>query len=96
MDVRFHTGVEQRDNEEYLQLKRVQVDITCKKMKNSFDHLFHDQAISDNVNSVMNESSELIFNEIRKEFGTARGRIVRNLLAPLFERYPYRTLFAAE
>lgn len=96
MKVKFQTTVETRNNEDYLKLEKVIMDITCKRMKNNFESLFQDKAISDNVNGVLNENHELIFQEMRKEFGNARGRIVRNLLAPVFERFPYRMMFAEE
>lgn len=96
MDVKFQTSVESRNGDDYLKLNKVELNITCRKMRNNFDNLFKDKAISNNVNNVLNESSELIFNEIRGAFGEARGRIVRNLLAPVFDKFPYRILFAEE
>lgn len=96
MDVKFHTAVESRNGDDYLKLNKVGLSITCRKMRNNFDNLFKDKAISNNVNNVLNESSELIFSEIRGAFGEARGKIVRNLLAPVFDKFPYRMLFAEE
>lgn len=96
MRVRFHTDVETRENEDYLKLKKVSLNITCKKMYTDFEQLFKDKALNDNVSAVLNDNSELVFNELRKEFGRARGIIVRNLLAPMFEKFPYRMMFADE
>lgn len=60
----------------------------------SFGNLFNDATISSNLNTILNQSSDLIFNEIKHPFGVARGKIVQKLIAPIFEMFPYKKLFA--
>lgn len=65
-------------------------------MISQFDNLFNDPVLSKNINKVMNDNSMILFNEVRALFGLERGKIVKNWMAPLFAKYPYRMLFAAE
>lgn len=62
-------------------------------MYTHFDHLFQDDAISDNANSLMNQYHEALFGEIRHSFGQARSAILMKILKPLFSKYPYRMWF---
>lgn len=63
-------------------------------MRTDFDNLFNDAELSKNINTVLNANGVLLFNEVRHTFGVERGKIVRNLITPLFDKYPYRMLFA--
>lgn len=60
----------------------------------SFGNLFNDEALSTNLNTILNQNSVLVFNEIKHPFGVARGKVVQLFLKSIFEKFPYRKLFA--
>lgn len=68
----------------------------CSNMHTQFENLFNDAALSKNINAVLNDNALLLFNEVRHTFGVERGKIIRNHISPLFEKIPYRMLFADE
>lgn len=63
------------------------------RMYTNFENLFQNKAISDNANSLMNESQEALFAEIRQSYGKARSVVLLRLLKPAFLKYPYRMWF---
>lgn len=63
-------------------------------MQMKLSDLFASKELSDNINSIFNDNSELMFNEMKTEFGLARGKVIQKLISPIFEMFPYRKLFA--
>lgn len=94
MIVKLKTKVENRNDEDYLVIKKVNVLIEVKKMYSDFSNLFSNMGLSDNTNSLLNEYQEQLFVEIRHSFGIARGNVLQKYLSPLFAEIPYRKLFA--
>lgn len=63
-------------------------------MNMEFTNLFNDKALSDNMNSVINQNEKLLFPEIKRSFGIARGGILTKYFNKFFDQIPYRMLFA--
>lgn len=63
-------------------------------MNLNFSNLFNDAELSANINGIFNENHKLMFNEIRHALGKVRGKFMKKYMEPLFNTFPYRTLFA--
>lgn len=60
----------------------------------NLDNLFNNKALSDNMNAIFNENHQLIFNEIQKPVEESFEKILRDIIQPVFDKFPYKNLFA--
>lgn len=94
MTIKLKTKVLSRDGSDYLQVKKVNMQIKVKRMHTHFENLFSELGLSENTNALMNEYQEQLFAEISGSFATARAELLQALLAPVFDAFPYQQFFA--
>lgn len=94
MDVTLHTSVKTIDNEDYLEVESVTVEVNAKTMTVNFTNLFHDRALSDNMNAVLNDNSKLLIQEFRPSIKHSFEVVLNQFIPPIFQKFPYRRFFA--
>lgn len=58
------------------------------------DNLFNNKALSDNMNAIFNENYQLIFKEVQAPIEESFEKILRDIIQPVFDKFPYKQLFA--
>lgn len=66
----------------------------CFRLRMNMDNLFNNKELSDNMNAVFNQNHELIFNEVQEPVEKSFEKIVREIVQPVFDKFPYNELFA--
>lgn len=96
MHVTLHTSVVTRptDGEDFLKVDSVSVEVNAQTMKLNFTNLFKDKALSDNMNSVLNDNSKMLIQEFRPSIAHSFEVVLNSFIPPIFERFPYRMFFA--
>lgn len=59
------------------------------------DNLFNNKALSENMNAIFNENHQLIFKEVQPSIEESFEKILRDIIQPVFDKFPYNELFAA-
>lgn len=59
------------------------------------DNLFNNKVLSDNMNAIFNENHQLIFKEVQPSIEESFEKILRDIIQPVFDKFPYSDLFAA-
>lgn len=95
MKVILHTSVQTHadDNEDYLHVNSVSVAVNAKHMHINFTNLFNDKAISDNMNALINENSDVLIQEFRPSIARSFQGVLTEFIPPIFEKFPYRMFF---
>lgn len=60
----------------------------------NMENLFNNKALSDNMNAIFNENYQLIFKEVQKPVEESFEKILRDIIQPVFDKFPYNELFA--
>lgn len=93
----LHTSVDTRSingkDEDYLHVDSVSVAVNAQSMDLNFTNLFKDKALSDNMNSVLNDNSQLLIQEFRPSIAHSFEVVLNKFIPPIFERFPYRMFF---
>lgn len=73
------------------------VTIQPEKMRYQFDDLFDgDERLGGEINKVMNENWQSIFNDVRDGYERSFGLIFKGLADSLFGRVPIKEIFILE
>ncbi|GJQ81234.1 hypothetical protein Trydic_g20453 [Trypoxylus dichotomus] len=73
------------------------VTIKPEKMQYQFDNLFDgDERLGSEINKVINENWESIYNDVKGGYEKSFGLIFRGLAESLFSRVPYNEIFIVE
>lgn len=94
MTIKLKTKVVSRDGADYLQVNKVNMKIAVDRMHSNFENLFSELGLGENTNALMNEYQEQLFAEISGSFAKARSELLQAYIAPVFDRFPYRSFFA--
>lgn len=96
MNVTLRTTVEERNGNDYLKLTGVRASVDATRMLMNFDNLLNDASLSASVNQMLNENSHLLMDEMRSSIGRSFERPLEQLIAPVFDAFPYRELFRSD
>ncbi|KAF5281779.1 hypothetical protein FQR65_LT14526 [Abscondita terminalis] len=78
----------------YSNIEEFLVTIKPKKVETHFDNLFDgDKAMGDEVNRVMNENWEAVFEDVKDSYETALGIIFKNIVANIYNKVPFNEMF---
>lgn len=84
----------EKKGKQYLRIKDYKVTILPEKMTFNFENLFNgDKRLGDEINKVINENWEAIFNDVRSSYEESFGLIFKDLGNRVFSRVPYNELF---
>lgn len=70
------------------------VSIVPEKMTFKFDNLFNgDQRLGDEINKVLNENWETLFNDVKPSYDESFALIFKDLTNRVFNRVPFNEIF---
>ncbi|KAJ9580232.1 hypothetical protein L9F63_004105 [Diploptera punctata] len=86
-------GVE-RGGELFMELEKYKVLFSTKRMHGYFDNLFNgDKLLGESVNQVINDNSQLIFNELKPSLEKHLGIVFLNYANGIFKKVPMDKIF---
>lgn len=78
----------------YMRLVDYKVSIVPEKMTFRFDNLFNgDKRLGDEINKVLNENWDSIFNDVKAGYDESFGLIFKDLANRVFTRVPFNEIF---
>lgn len=92
--MRLKTSVETRNNQDYLHVNKVLVNFNTTRVYMKMDNLFNgDKLLSDTTNAFVNENWRDVVHELKPALQASIGRINRDMMQPLFDKFPYKDLW---
>lgn len=87
----------EKKGKKYWRLKDYKVTILPERMKFKLDNLFNgDQRLGDEINKVLNENWDSIYNDVRSSYEESFGLIFKDLSNRVFNRVPFNDIFIIE
>lgn len=59
----------------------------------NLENLFNNKELSDSMNAILNENDELIFKELQVPLQNVLEDVARDIIAPVFDKFPYSDMF---
>lgn len=84
----------EKKGKKYIKIVDYIVSIVPEKMTFKFDNLFNgDQRLGDEINKVLNENWDAIFNDVKPSYDQTFGLIFKDLANRVFTRVPFNEIF---
>lgn len=66
------------------------------RLRINLDNLFNHKALSDGMNAILNENDQLIFKELQVPLQNVLENVARDIVGPVFNKFPYSEMFLNE
>ncbi|XP_037026830.1 protein takeout-like isoform X1 [Bradysia coprophila] len=94
--VSLQTHVDTRNGKEFLIIDRVVVKMETEKLRIKLENLFNHKELSDGMNAILNDNDQLIFKELQVPLQNVLEKVARQIVAPVFNKFPYNEMFLDE
>lgn len=83
----------QKDGKDYISIKKIRVHMKLKKFTVEFNSKTGNPTINDTINKAINENWREIYGELKPDLEKNIGDVVKSIVSPLFEEFPYKEFF---
>lgn len=78
-------------------MKRKQLSVVViPRLRINLENLFNHKALSDGMNAILNENDQLIFKELQVPLQNVLENVARDIVGPVFNKFPYSEMFLNE
>lgn len=84
----------EKKGKKYMKIVDYKVSIVPERMVFKFDNLFNgNQRLGDEINRVVNENWDAVFNDVKANYDESFGLIFKDLANRVFGRVPFDEIF---
>lgn len=66
------------------------------RLRMNLENLFNHQQLSDGMNAILNDNDQLIFKELQVPLQNVLETVAKQIVGPVFNRFPYNEMFLNE
>lgn len=66
------------------------------RLRINLENLFNHKELSDGMNAILNENDQLIYKELQVPLQNVLENVARQIVAPVFNKFPYNEMFLGE
>lgn len=88
--------IEKGDGKTYIQIpsNKFKMVFDTTRLYLNLENLFNNKALSDNMNTFLNENWQIILSELKPSVRDTLAKVLTGIINSVFENLPYNELFA--